>query len=136
MFDGDLTWAAPDNLANIRGTYFKVDSSVRTREARDMQREFGTASDWSKLASDDPLIAANIACHVSVVERDDNPATIANVPRPGAGGRGPGAETSQGDPTAFATPAEDHQAIYFLAAIYAIYLSAVLGVMLLLAAAI
>ncbi|MDF3217972.1 hypothetical protein EN962_06205 [Mesorhizobium sp. M7A.F.Ca.CA.001.09.2.1] len=92
------------------------------------QHEIGIVSDWSKLVADDPLIAADITQRLSVLRAcNDNAATAADVPSPGT-------ETFRGpDITSLATPIEYPRPIVLLATIYA---STVLGVTLLLAAAV
>ncbi|MBZ9719080.1 MULTISPECIES: hypothetical protein [unclassified Mesorhizobium] len=91
------------------------------------QHEIGIVSDWSKLVADDPLIAADITQRLSVRACNDNAATAADVPSPGT-------ETFRGpDITSLATPTEYPRPIVLLATIYA---STVLGVTLLLAAAV
>ncbi|RUZ70501.1 hypothetical protein EN943_36325 [Mesorhizobium sp. M7A.F.Ca.US.006.01.1.1] len=92
-----------------------------------MQHETGIVSDWSKLVADDPLIAADIFQRLSVRACNDNAPAAADVPWPGT-------ETSRGpDFAGLATPAEYPRPIVLLATIYA---STVLGVTLLLAAAV
>ncbi|WP_027037863.1 hypothetical protein [Mesorhizobium ciceri] len=89
------------------------------------KREIGIVSDWSKLVADDPLIAADIAQRFSVRACNDN--APADVPWPGTEMvRGP-------DLAGLATPTEYPRPIVLLATIY---VSTVLGVTLLLAAAV
>ncbi|RWO65093.1 MAG: hypothetical protein E5Y74_20075 [Mesorhizobium sp.] len=90
------------------------------------KREIGIVSDWSKLVADDPLIAANIARRFSVRACNDNADDDDDVPWPGT-------ETRNPDFAGLATPAEYPRPIVLLATIYA---STVLGVTLLLAAAV
>ncbi|RWN40897.1 MAG: hypothetical protein EOS03_31125 [Mesorhizobium sp.] len=90
------------------------------------KREIGIVSDWSKLVADDPLIAADIARRLSVHACNDNAAADDDVPWPGAKTRNP-------DFAGLAAPAEYPRPIVLLATIYA---STVLGVTLLLAAAV
>ncbi|RWB08838.1 MAG: hypothetical protein EOQ39_18475 [Mesorhizobium sp.] len=87
------------------------------------KREIGIVSDWSRLVADDPLIAADIARHFSVRACNDNDD---DAPWPGTEIRNP-------DFAGLATPAEYPRPIVLLATIYA---STVLGVTLLLAAAV
>ncbi|RUW88952.1 hypothetical protein [Mesorhizobium sp. M7A.F.Ca.US.010.02.1.1] len=89
--------------------------------------EIGIVSDWSKLVADDPLIAADIAQRLSVHACNDNTPAAADGPSPGT-------ETFRNPHFAgLVTPAEYPRPIVLLATIYA---STVLGVTLLLAAAV
>ncbi|RUW58872.1 hypothetical protein [Mesorhizobium sp. M7A.F.Ca.US.008.03.1.1] len=90
------------------------------------RREIGIVSDWSKLVANDPLIAADIAQRLSARACNDNAPDAADVPWPGT-------ETFRNpDFAGLATPAEYPRPIVLLATIYA---STVVGVTLLLAAA-
>ncbi|MER9645261.1 MULTISPECIES: hypothetical protein [unclassified Mesorhizobium] len=91
-----------------------------------LQREIGTVWDWSTLVADDPLIAADITQRLSALACNGNSPAAADV-------QWPSAERFRGcDFTSLAAPTYP-QPIVLLATIYA---STVVGITLLLAAAV